>query len=105
MATAQRTLALAAASGEVVLHALANLRLGRASQFQGNYRQAITCFGQAIAFFDGAPRRERFGQNFLPAVPSRACLAAWGGGLLALRQGTLRRALALLEQAGRLEEA
>jgi predicted ATPase/class 3 adenylate cyclase len=131
---AQRALALATASGEAVLHALANLRLGRAYQFQGDYCQAIACFGQAVAFFEGAPRRERFGQNFLPAVQARACLAAchaelgtfaeghalgeeglqiaeaaahlpslmfaaWGGGLLALRQGDLRRALSLLERA------
>ena len=134
IAAAQRSLALATASGEVVLHALANLRLGRVYQFQGDYRQAITCFGQAIAFFDGAPRRERFGLPILPAVQSRAWLAAchaelgtfaegralgdeglqmaeavahppslmfaaWGGGLLALRQGDLPRALALLERA------
>jgi class 3 adenylate cyclase/tetratricopeptide (TPR) repeat protein len=44
---AQRVLALATASGEVVLHALAHQRLGQAYGNQGDYRQAIDCFGQA----------------------------------------------------------
>jgi len=87
-----------------------------------------------VAFFEGERLRERFGQVLLPAVYSRANLAAchaelgtfteggalgeeglqiaeavnhlsslmvasWGIGLLALRQGDLRRALSLLERA------
>ena len=72
IAAAQRALALATASGEVVLHALANLYLGLAYQAQGDYRRAIDCFRQTVASLDGARRHERFGQVFLPAVLSRA---------------------------------
>ena len=75
IAAAQRTLALATAGGEVVLHALANLSLGQAYHAQGDYRRAIDCFGQTVAFLDGARRRERFGQVFLPAVQCQARLA------------------------------
>ena len=31
-------------------------------QAQGDYRRAIDCLGQTVAFFDGARRHERFGQ-------------------------------------------
>ncbi len=74
-AAAQRALALATASGEVVRQAQANQRLGFAYQAQGDYRRAIDCLRQSLAGFDGAPRREHFGQVFLPAVLSRAYLA------------------------------
>jgi class 3 adenylate cyclase/tetratricopeptide (TPR) repeat protein len=72
---AQRALTLATASGDGVLHALANLNLGLAYQPQGDYRRAIDCFGQTVAALKGARRRERFGQVILPAVQSRAWLA------------------------------
>ena len=75
IAAGQRALALATAGGDVVLHALATYYLGTPYQFRGDYRRAIDCFGQTVAFFDGARRRERFGQVFLPAVNSRAWLA------------------------------
>jgi tetratricopeptide (TPR) repeat protein len=74
-AAAQRALALATASGDVVLHALASRDLGLAYQAQGEYQQAIDALGQTVASFEGARRRERFGQVFLPAVLSRADLA------------------------------
>ena len=75
LTTAQRVLALALAGGEVVLQALAHLRLGLASHAQGEYRRAIDAFRQTVASLDGAPRRERFGQIILPAVHSCAMLA------------------------------
>ena len=134
IAAAQRALTLATTSGDVVLHALANQRLGSASLAQGDYRQAIDCLRQTVVSLDGVGRHERFGQPVLPAVNSRAWLAqcyaelglfaagkalgdeglqiaeavahpgscmfaSWGIGLLALRQGELRRALPLLERA------
>ena len=68
IAAAQRALALATAGGDVVLHALANQYLGLAYHAQGDYRRAIDCFRQTVAFFDGARRHERFGQVILPAV-------------------------------------
>jgi class 3 adenylate cyclase/tetratricopeptide (TPR) repeat protein len=72
---AQRALALATASGEVVLHVLANYYLGHAYQAQGDYTQAINCFRQTVAFFEGTRSQERFGQINLPSVTSRANLA------------------------------
>jgi tetratricopeptide (TPR) repeat protein len=73
---AQRAMALATASGDVVLHALANRYIGLAYYAQGDYRGAIDCFRQTMASLEGARRHERFGQVFLPAVASRAWLAA-----------------------------
>ena len=86
IAAAQRALALATASGEVVLQALANHYLGRAYQAQGDYRRAIDCLGQTVASLDGARRHERFGQLILPAVHSRAYLAC-----VPCRAGHVRR--------------
>jgi predicted ATPase len=74
IAAAQRALALATAGGEAVLHALANYYLGIAYRDQGDYRRALDCVGQTVAFFDGVRRHERFGV-MLPAVLSRAFLA------------------------------
>ena len=66
---------LASTSGDVVLHALANLRLGQGYHSQTEYRRAIDALGQAVAFFDGVPRHERFGLPNLPAVLARTFLA------------------------------
>jgi tetratricopeptide (TPR) repeat protein len=71
----QRALALATASRDGILLALAHQYLGIAYQRQGDYRRAIDCLKQAVAFFDGARRGERFGQAQLPAVLSRTTLA------------------------------
>ena len=130
----QRALAIATAGGDVVLHALAHQPLGVAYQAQGDYRRAIDCFRQTVTAFDGRRRFERSGHALLPAVLSRAWLAAchaelgtfaegrtlgeeglqiaevvdhpgsltfaaWGSGLLSLRQGDLSRALPLLARA------
>src|SRR5262249_3726097 len=77
IAYAQRALTLTTAGREVVAHGLAHHYLGVATAMQGDYRRAIDCFGQAIACFDAAPRRERvIGQLTLPTVFSRAYLAA-----------------------------
>jgi class 3 adenylate cyclase/tetratricopeptide (TPR) repeat protein len=75
IAAAQRVLTLAMASGEVVLHALANLRLGLAYHAEGEYRQAIDAFRETVASLEGAQRRERLGQIIMPAVHSCAVLA------------------------------
>jgi tetratricopeptide (TPR) repeat protein len=68
IATAQRALTLASAGGDAVLHALVNTYLGNFYQAQGDYRRAIDCFAQTMAFFDEARRRERFGELIFPAV-------------------------------------
>jgi tetratricopeptide (TPR) repeat protein len=75
IAAARRVLALAMAGGEVVLHALANLRLGLAYHAQGEYQRAIDAFRETVTSLDGAQRRERFGQIIMPAVHSCAMLA------------------------------
>src|SRR5262249_31773397 len=76
IAAGQRTLALATASGDVVLRVLAHQYLGYAYQDQGDYRRAIDYLRQAVTFFEGVRRLERFGAVFLPAVSSRVHLAA-----------------------------
>jgi tetratricopeptide (TPR) repeat protein len=97
LAAAQRILALAMASGEVVLQALANQTLGMTYQFQGDYRQVIDCFRQTVASLDGAKRHERFGNVVLPAVQSCASLA-WCHAELGMFN--YRQALALAEELG-----
>jgi predicted ATPase/class 3 adenylate cyclase len=97
---AQRVLALATASGDIVLHALAHQRLGYAYWAQGDYRRAIDCHGQTVASLEGARRRERFGQVFLPAVLARAYLAACHAEL-----GTFAEGSALGEEGLRIAEA
>jgi class 3 adenylate cyclase/tetratricopeptide (TPR) repeat protein len=73
---AQRVLALATTSGDVVLQALANRSLGRAYLAQTDYRRAIDCLRKAVAFFDWGRRHERFGQASPPTVDSRAWLVS-----------------------------
>ena len=100
IAAGQRALALATASGDVVLHALVHLRLGQVYYAQCDYRQAIDYLGQAVAFFDGARRHERFSLPNLPAVLSRAFLA-----LCYAELGMFAEGRALGEEGLRIAEA
>jgi tetratricopeptide (TPR) repeat protein len=75
IAAAQRALALATTTGDVVLQALANYYLGGAYRGQGDYHRASDCHRQTVASLDGARRYERFGEILPPAVLSRARLA------------------------------
>jgi class 3 adenylate cyclase/tetratricopeptide (TPR) repeat protein len=100
IAAAQRALGLATAGGDIVLHALANQYIGLAYEAQGDYRRAIDCLRQTVASLDGARRRERFGQLFLPAVLSRADLALCHAEL-----GTFAEGRALGEEGLRIAEA
>jgi class 3 adenylate cyclase/tetratricopeptide (TPR) repeat protein len=100
IAAAQRALTLATASGEVALHALANYHLGIAYHARGDYRRAIDCLRQAVAFFEGARGHERFGQAILPAVLSRAFLA-WCHAEL----GSFAEGIALSDEGLRIAEA
>jgi tetratricopeptide (TPR) repeat protein len=102
IASGQRALALAMASGNVVLHALANQYLGFAYHDQGDYRQALDCLRQTVAFFDGMEHRsgQVFPQVFLPAVNSRAWLAACHAAL-----GTFAEGAPLGEEGLRIAEA
>jgi tetratricopeptide (TPR) repeat protein len=99
IASGQRTLALAAASGDIALQALANQYLGVAYMAQGAYRRAIACFGQTVAFLDGPRRREHFGSPTLPAVVSRTYLAFCHAEL-----GTFAEGRALGEEGLRIAE-
>jgi tetratricopeptide (TPR) repeat protein len=71
----ERALALATASGDVVLHALANQSLGQAYAAQGDYRRAMDCHRQTLAALEGEWRYERFEQSILLTVLSRVLLA------------------------------
>jgi tetratricopeptide (TPR) repeat protein len=99
IAAGQRALTLATAGGDVVLQALANFQLGLTYHFQGDYRRAIDCSRQTMAAFDGAWRHERFGQTLLPAVSSRAILAACQAEL-----GMFAEGRALREEGLRIAE-
>ena len=87
IAAGQRALALAKAGEDVLQHALTNRYLGVVYKAEGDYRRAIDCFGQAVAFFEGARRYERFGQILMPAVFSRASLACCQAELGAFAEG------------------
>jgi tetratricopeptide (TPR) repeat protein len=87
IAAAQRALALATASGEVTLQALAHQRLGQAYHAQGDYWRAIDGLRQTVAALGGARRHERFGRVNLPAVHSRAYLAACHAELGSFAEG------------------
>jgi tetratricopeptide (TPR) repeat protein len=90
IAAAQRTFALATTSGDVALDAMANLFLGVTYQAQGDYRRAIDCLEQPVAFFDRARRRERFvGQSSPQSVVSRAYLATCHAELGTFTQGRI----------------
>ena len=100
VAAGQRALALAMASDDVVLHALANLHLGQAYQAQGDSRRAIDCLRQTLTSLEGARRHEHFGQVILPAVGSRAWLAVCHAELGMFAEGS-----ALGEEGLRIAEA
>jgi tetratricopeptide (TPR) repeat protein len=100
IAAAQRALALATASGDDALHALANQRLGQAYRAHGDYRRAIDCLGQAAAFFGGTRGPERFGRVSPPAVNCRSNLARCHTEL-----GTFPEGRVLGEEGLRIAEA
>jgi tetratricopeptide (TPR) repeat protein len=100
IAAAQRTLGLAAASGEAGLHTRGKLDLGTAYLFQGDYRRAIDCLAQTVVPLEGDLRSKRFGTLTLPAVRSRGLLAACHAEL-----GTFTEGSALGEEGLRMAEA
>jgi class 3 adenylate cyclase/tetratricopeptide (TPR) repeat protein len=71
IASGQRALTLATASGDHYLPIEANNVLGLAYLLQGDYRQAIDACRRAMAWLEGEQRNERFGQSVPPAVLSR----------------------------------
>jgi tetratricopeptide (TPR) repeat protein len=103
---AQRALALATASGAIVLQALAHVRLGQVYQMQGDNRRAIVCLEQTVMSFDEARRRERLGQAAMPVVQpydfvQPYALLAWCHG----EQGTFAEGRALGDAGLQIAEA
>jgi tetratricopeptide (TPR) repeat protein len=75
MASSQRALALAVASGDTYTPIEANNFLGLVCFLQGDYRQAMDANRRAMALLEGAQRYERFGEPVLPAVRCRTYLS------------------------------
>jgi tetratricopeptide (TPR) repeat protein len=88
IAAAQRGLALATTSGDIVLSAQANSFLGTVYHVQGDYRRAIDYHRQSMAALDGVPRRERVGGYLLLSVADRAALARCHAELGMFAEGT-----------------
>ena len=82
IASGQRALALAAASGDIGTHIQANSYLSHGCFSQGDYRQAMDYARRVVASLEGERLYEHFGQVRLPALHSRAylsrCLAEVG---------------------------
>jgi tetratricopeptide (TPR) repeat protein len=96
----ERALALAMASGEVGLHALANQYLGMAYAAQGDYCRAIDYLRQTVASLDRVPPQEHGWQLILPPVISRALLVQYHAEL-----GRFAEGRALGEEVVRMAEA
>jgi class 3 adenylate cyclase/tetratricopeptide (TPR) repeat protein len=82
MASSQRALVLAAATGDSGTHTWAHNYLGLVYFIHGDYRQAMDAFRRTMAEPEGEQHYERFGQNVPPTVFSRTflclCLAEMG---------------------------
>jgi tetratricopeptide (TPR) repeat protein len=82
IASSQRALALAPASGDNYTSIEAHNFLGLVYFLQGDYRQGMDANRRAMALLKGEQRYERFGQYILPAVRCRTylslCLAEMG---------------------------
>jgi tetratricopeptide (TPR) repeat protein len=89
IATSQRTIALAAASGDSVVQALANQFLGSSYHSQGDYRRASDCLGQTVVALGWAQRYEHLGQVTPPAVLARTFLALCHAELGTFAEGRL----------------
>jgi tetratricopeptide (TPR) repeat protein len=76
LAAAQRACALATASRNAILSAVATRHIGQAYKAQGDYRRAIDSHMQVVACFEGPQRHELSGRTILQAVDSRANLAS-----------------------------
>ena len=100
IAFGQHALALATASGDVVVQAMTNGTLGIAYQAQADYRRAIDYHRPIMVSLGDARSHERFGQVNLPTVISRADLA-WCHAEL----GMFAEGRALGEEGLRIAEA
>jgi tetratricopeptide (TPR) repeat protein len=92
LAVGERALALAEEVGDVGLRASARTPLAHACCERGDYRRAITLYGEAIAALTGDLVRERLGQAMPPSLYARSisaiCLAELGESAAAERFAT-----------------
>jgi len=100
IASDQRALTLAAASGDSGTHVMANDSLGLVYFLQGDYRQAMDAYRRAMAALEGERRYERFGQVILPTVTSRIYLS-----LCLAEVGAFAEGIAVGEAGLRIAEA
>ena len=100
LASGQRALALAAASGDNYTPIEANNCLDVVYFIQGDYRQAMNACRRAMALLEGERRFERFGQPVLPAVQSRTYLS-----LCLAEVGAFAEGIAVGEAGLRIAEA
>ena len=100
MASSQRALALAAASGDHHTPIEAHNFLGLVYFLQGDYRQAMDANRRAMALLEGERRDERFGQPVLPAVRCRTYLC-----LCLAEVGAFAEGLAVGEEGVHIAEA
>jgi tetratricopeptide (TPR) repeat protein len=100
IAAGERALAHAVAGRDITLQALANQYLGLVYGRQGNYRRALDCYRQSVAFSDEAQGRERFGDVIPPSVRSRFALATCHAEL-----GMFAESRAVGEEGLRIAEA
>ena len=100
IASSQRALALAAASGDNRTPILANNYLGMVYFLQGDYRQAMDACRRAMAALEGEQRYERFGQPVLPAVTLVTYLS-----LCLAEVGAFAEGIAVGEEGLRIAEA
>jgi tetratricopeptide (TPR) repeat protein len=100
VATGQRGLALAGASGEVGTRLMANIYVSLGYYSLGDYQRAMDCCRQNIAFLQGALAHERFGLPGFPA-PLFRTLLAW----FLAEMGAFAEAIAWGEEGVRMAEA
>jgi tetratricopeptide (TPR) repeat protein len=98
MASCQRALTLAAASGESGTHIAANNCLGLVYFIQGDYRQAMDAFRRIVAALEGEQQYDRLGQNVPPTVFAHTflclCLAEMGAFAEGMAVGDAGRRMA-----------
>jgi tetratricopeptide (TPR) repeat protein len=96
----QRTIATAAALGEIALQVQVTLMQGITYYTLGDYHRAMDCYSSNVAFLVGERSRERFGLAGFPAVFSHNNLA-----LCLMELGAFAEGRGRTEEALRLAEA
>jgi tetratricopeptide (TPR) repeat protein len=100
MASGQRALALAAASGDSGTQIWAQNYLGLVYFIQGDYRQAIDAFRRTVAALEGEQQYDCLGQNVPPTVFAHTFLC-----LCLAEMGAFAEGMAVGEAGRRMAEA